>query len=91
MVCGAGLEGLAKAGFEVCLFGVAEDAAREAGEVVWLGEEAANSRDVDDVCADIEWKGEGQWFHFGCREVWGGCEGEVFTSDMSFLTQLPSP
>lgn len=76
MVSGARLKRFAEAGLEVGLFGVAEDAAREAGEVVWSSEETAYARDVDDICADVEGEWEGQWFHVWVSSV-ESCEGEV--------------
>lgn len=65
---GVQLEGIFKASLEVCLFRVAEDAPCEAGEVVVSLEEAGYAREVDDVGADVEGKGEGEWFHW-----WRSC------------------
>lgn len=65
MVGRAGLEGFTEAFCKIGLFGVAEDAAREAWEVVWLGQEAGDSRDVDDIGANIEREWEREGFHIG--------------------------
>jgi hypothetical protein len=58
-----------EAGGKVALFLGAEDAAREAREVVaGSGYEAGDSWDVYDVGADVEGEGEGQGFHC-CKEM----------------------
>lgn len=46
-------EGIFEAGLEVKVFVIAEDAAREAGEVVGSLEEAGYAGEVDDVGADV--------------------------------------
>jgi hypothetical protein len=48
---------------KVVLFSVVEDAPDEAREVVAATEETGDAWDVDDVGADVEGVGEGDWFH----------------------------
>ncbi|EAU37198.1 predicted protein [Aspergillus terreus NIH2624] len=48
---------------KVVLFLVVEDAPDEAREVVAATEETGDAWDVDDVGADVEGVGEGDWFH----------------------------
>lgn len=64
MVCGACFEDFIEAPLEIGLFLIAKDAAREACQVVWSGEEASYSWDVDDIRADIQGEWEGKGFHF---------------------------
>lgn len=58
---------------EVALFLVAEDAARETGEIVAARDEAGDAWEVDDVGSDVEGEGEWVWLHGVCVELELGC------------------
>lgn len=69
------MERFAEARLKVVLFLGAEDAAREADEVVALSEEAGYSGEVDDVCSDVEGEGEWEGLHLEMDNKGAGSEG----------------
>jgi hypothetical protein len=75
VIGGARFKAVTEALVEILLFLITEDAAGKAREVVARPrKEAVYTRDVDDVCTDIEGKRERERFHDssrveGCAEI----------------------
>jgi hypothetical protein len=75
VIGGARFKAITEALVEILLFLITQDAAGEAREVVARPrKEAVYTRDVDDVCTDIEGKRERERFHGDSSRVEGCAE-----------------